>query len=797
MRAKDLRLPAVRLILAASAALTPMLPSVAHAQTTRISITPQFKGLPVENVSIRGNVQVPTSVIRNVIRTRPGDKYDPATVEDDYRRVYNLKKFANVEALVEPTDHGSVNVVFVVTEQKLITKITYRGNKRVDTATLQSQSDLKVGQAVDTFRIAMARQAIVNVYRDKNFPEAHVDVPTDPLTSRGEVIFDIVEGPQVRIRNIRFIGAKSFSPGQLQDQIKTQTWFPIFRPGKYDPEQVEEDMGALRKYYQDHGYFDIHVGRKLIYSPDNSELQIDFLIDEGPRYVVQRVTFEGNQDLSDVQLRKGLKLKEGMFYDAETSQRDVRQMVNEYSPFGFIYAPTAQGDPDYLRIEPQTVFLLDQPGRIELLYRIKEGKRFRLGQIRVKGNDKSQDKLALREFRDFAPGGYYNSGAVQDALERLRATPYFETVTATPIGDDPNFRDLLVEVTERKTAQFNIGAGINSNGGVGGNITFEQRNFDIGNVPNDWRDLMSEHAFTGAGQTFRASFEPGTIQTNADLRFTEPWLFDQPYSFTDDLYLRSIFREHYVDQRIGDRVTLGKMFDYENSLALTLRGERVSIQQIEDQRFRAPEILEGKGTHGLTSLGLTYRRDTTNPGFLPYKGTTMTVGWEGFGLLGGDYRFDRFVAGWNGYQTIYTDVLDRRTVFGLHLNTGFITGDSVFFERFYGGGIGSMRGFRFRGVSPRSGRGDDPVGGDFVYNGSAEINFPIYESMLRGVVFTDFGDVESDVKFGVVRTSVGAGVRFTLPFLGQTPFAIDFAVPSTRGRPDDTPLISFSLGISQ
>lgn len=782
-------------MLAASVALTPLLPAPAFAQTTAPAITPQFKGLPVDQVNVRGNVQVATSVIRNVVRTRPGDKYDPATVEDDYRRIYELKKFANVEALVEPTGRGSVDVTFIVTEQKLITKIVYRGNKRVDTATLQSVVDLKVGQAIDTFRIALAKQAIVNTYRDKNFPDAHVDVPHDPLTARGEVIFDIVEGPQVRIRNIRFIGAHSFSPGQLGDQIKTQTWFPIFRPGKYDPEQVEEDMGALRKYYQDHGFFDVRVGRKLIYSPDNTELQIDFVIDEGPRYVVQRVTFEGNQALSDVQLRKDQRLVPGMFYSAETVQRDVRQMVNSYSPFGYIYAPM-QPSEDYLHIEPQAVFLLDQPGRVELLYHIHEGRKFRIGRIRVTGNDKSQDKLVLREFRNFAPGQYYNSGAVQDALERLRATPFFATVTATPYGDDPNVRDLLVEVTEQKTASFNVGAGINSNGGVGGNITYEQRNFDIGNVPNDWRDILSEHAFTGAGQGFRASFEPGTIQTGADLRFTEPWLFDQPYSFSEDVYLRSIYREHYVDQRIGDRATFGKMLDYENSLGLSLRGERVSIQQIDDPRYRPTEILEQRGSHLLTSVGLNYRHDTTNPGFVPYRGMTATLGWEGFGLLGGDYRFDRFIAGWSGYQTLYTDALDRKTVLGLHLNTGFITGNSVFFERFYGGGIGSMRGFLYRGVSPRDGRGEDPVGGDFVYNGTAEVNFPIYENMLRGVVFTDFGDVESGVRIGVVRTSIGAGIRFSLPFLGQTPFAIDFGVPITRGRHDQTQLISFSLGIS-
>ena len=802
MRAKDLQVPAPWLTLALSAALLPLLAGQSPAQTTTapFSTTPLLVGRNVEDVRILGNAQVPTSVIRNVIRTRPGDKYDPSTVEEDYKRVYELKKFSNVQPQVEPTSTGGVVVVFVVTEQKLIKKITFHGNKKVDTPALDQVTDVKAGQAIDFFRVSLAKQAIVNAYRDKNFPFAHVDVPTDPLTQRGELIFNIVEGPQVTIRNIRFVGAKSFRPGQLQDQIKTQTWFPILRAGKYDPEQVEEDIGGLTKFYQDRGFLDVRVGRKLIFSPDQSELQIDFLIDEGPRYIVDHVSFAGNANLSDAQLRKDLKLKEGMYYDAETVERDVRQIVNAYSPFGYIYVQPGQpggADPDYLHIAPDTV-VREQPGRLELVYQVREGKPFRLDRIIVKGNNKSQDKLVLREFRNFAPGSVYNSGAVQDAVERLRATPFFGPVTATPIGDDPTTRDLLVEVTEKRTAQFTVGAGVNSNGGIGGNIVFSQQNFDLTNVPNDPRDIFSEHAFTGAGQGFKAEFDPGTIQTNADLQFSEPWLFDQPYSFIEDVYLRNYLREWYTDRRIGDRVVFGKRIDYENSIALSLRGERLDIADIQDPRYRAFEILDGRGAHTLTSVGLNYQRITLNPGPLPYRGTTFTAGIEAFGALGGDYSFQRYSTGWSGYQTLYTDLLDRRTVLGLHLNAGFMTGRSVFIERFYGGGIGSLRGFRYRGVSPRSGRGDDPVGGDFVYTGSLELNFPIYENILRGVVFGDFGDVENDVHFGVVRTSVGAGIRFTLPPpFPQAPFAIDFGIPIIKERRDDTQLISFSLGIAQ
>ena len=180
---------------------------------------------------------------------------------------------------------------------------------------------------------------------------------------------------------------------------------------------------------------------------------------------------------------------------------------------------------------------------------------------------------------------------------------------------------------------------------------------------------------------------------------------------------------------------------------------------------------------------------------LPFRGTVTTAGVEIFGALGGDYSFQRFTIGWAGYQTLKKDLLDRPTVLGVHLNAGFIPENGPFFERFYGGGIGSIRGFAYRGVSPRAGREFDPVGGNFEYTVTVEVNFPIYEQMLRGVVFSDFGDVESDVKLAAFRSSFGAGIRFTLPFLGQTPIAIDLAVPITKAGHDQQQIISFSFGL--
>jgi outer membrane protein insertion porin family len=335
---------------------------------------------------------------------------------------------------------------------------------------------------------------------------------------------------------------------------------------------------------------------------------------------------------------------------------------------------------------------------------------------------------------------------------------------------------------------------VNSNGGVGGNITYTQRNFDIGNWPTSFEDIVANRAFVGAGQTFRATFEPGTVVTNASVRFVEPWLFDQPYALSMEAYLRTRRREVYNDNRLGGRIGLTRRFDDVWSATLSMRVEQVTIDSIKDEPIRSFEILDSEGTSLLTAAGISVRRDTTNRGPLPYEGTTTVISWESAGALGGDYTFQRFEASWDGYFTLHEDLLDRRTVLALHIDTGYIAGGAPHFERYYAGGIGSIRGFSFRGVSPRDGPDDDRIGGEFRLVGSAELGFPLYSDSLRGVVFVDAGTIESDFEITTIRSSIGAGIRLVLPIFGQVPIAVDFAYPLTKADEDDTQIISFSLG---
>lgn len=791
------RLGGVVLVLACLFAGATAVAQTRPASRPGVAVPPELAGRTVEEVRILGRnrpLSVATkSEIAHQIRTHEGEKFDPATVEEDYQRIYQLRKFSNVEARVEPTA-GGVIVIFEVAEQNLIRSIRFVGNKEFEDAKLSDTIDLQLGQAIDPFRLGQAREAMERFYRSRNYTYAHIEIPQDEL-AKGDVVFKIIEGPKVYVRRVQILGNHSYPDDKLKDEIKTKSWFPIFVQGLYDPDQVESDVAAIRQFYEQRGFFDVKVGRKIVVNADQTEVMVTFLVDEGSRYVVGRISFKGNISVPEKDLREGLKQSPGRPYNADTVRRDIRLMVKAYSAQGgFLFVP-GSNNPDYLHIEPRQVFHNDS-AVVDLVYEINEGKRFAVSRILVKGNNKTYDKVILRELRDVEPGKPYNSAALQEAHDRLMSTRLFTAVNLTPIGEDPDRRDLLIEVNEADTGRVMLSAGVSSNLGLLGQISYENPNFDIANWPKSWSDVTSGRAWTGAGQYFRILLEPGTEVTRARIDWGEPWFLDQPYSLFTSFYISSWQRENWLEDRGGARISVGKRFNDVWSAQVTLRGEDVRIYDIEDHPSRAPEILALNGHSTVTSAGIDVRRNTTDSPLLPSTGTNTRIAWEHAGAMGGDFDFDKFTASWTLYQTLYEDLLDRKTILSYHVETGYITPDAPFFERFYGGGTGSIRGFKYRGVSPRSGSDDDPVGGDFMLTGGLEVSYPIVGDNLRGVVFTDVGTIERDVRLGTIRTSVGVGIRWTIPFFGQVPLALDLAFPVTKDRQDDTRIFSITLGLA-
>jgi outer membrane protein insertion porin family len=225
---------------------------------------------------------------------------------------------------------------------------------------------------------------------------------------------------------------------------------------------------------------------------------------------------------------------------------------------------------------------------------------------------------------------------------------------------------------------------------------------------------------------------------------------------------------------------------------MNLRLENINISSID---ATAPkDVKDVKGSSGLTSVEVGLVKDTTDSFLFPTEGYRLMGSIEQAGALGGSYTFTKATVDGRKYWTVTKDVQDRRSVLGLHARVANAFGDPPIFERFFAGGQGSIRGFEYRGVGPR--KNHTELGGNFMVLVSTEYQFPIYEKTLSGVLFLDTGTVEKNISLGAWRASVGFGVRFTVPFFGPVPFALDFGIPIAKQSGDQTEIFSFSIGTS-
>ncbi len=731
----------------------------------------------VREVRIVGNERLSDNAVLVNVRTRPGDLYNDAIVQADQQRLLGTGQFHRVRAAKTPTEQG-VLVTFFVEERPVLGELTFEGNKALETGDLRKVLGFREGSPLEPYSVEKGRTDLLQTYREKGYYFA--EITYDPrLLDEGRVVYRIVEGPRVRIRDLEIEGNEYFGNFKLKSEIATrERLWPIIA-GFLDAEQLERDVHTLRNLYIREGFLDAEVGRRLEFSPDKKDVELTFVIREGPRYRIDEVVFQGNTLFSDAELVRRMELHPGEFYTAMAVQRDLEALRNTYGELGYIYA-----DIDAARR------FQDEPGVVDLVITVRESDQYRLGQVIIRGNPLTQDRVIRREITVY-PEQLFNLAAVREAERRLKDSRLFETVNLTPIGQAPGMRELLVEVSEGRTANFMIGVGVSSQQGLLGNISFEQRNFDILAWPGSLRDVLEGRAWKGAGETFRIVAEPGTEMMRFHLDWENPYLFDKPYSLGTQLFLFTRDREKYLESRYGTSVSVGHTFKNRWHGQVSGRVQGVKLDDLESDA--APEILELEGSHLLASVEGALIRSRTDSRWNPSRGDMLRLSVE---QTVGDFTFTTAKADYRLYHTLYTDVLDRKHILASRASVGYIFGDAPVFERFYGGGLGSVRGFDYRGISPRSAAvgNDDPIGGEFMVFAGTEYSFPLIQDIIRGAVFLDTGTVESDFEVTTYRAAVGFGIRWIIPFFGPVPFTFDFAWPLSQDDEDDTQVFSFTFG---
>lgn len=746
-------------------------------------------GATVARIELHGLRNIGEGFVRRTIRTREGQRLSRLTVQEDVRALMVTRKFLDVRARLESEQNQAV-VIFEFREKPEILSVEIEGNKEFSSDELFGELTFSAGSVLDRYEIDRGREAILRRYQEDGYYYAEVALDEGALDQEGRVVYRVTEGPRVRVRRIVFEGkGDEFSEVQLRLKIRTQTYFWIFRKGAFDEEQADRDAVELQSFYREEGFLDARVGYRLEFeNVDRTDLTLVFVIEAGPRYRVRDIVIEGNEVFSEAQVTEVMQLQPGALVRAEVVRLDVQRITDLYGEIGYVD----------VRVSPTTDYV-DEPELVQLRIRIEENDRYRFGRITIRGNERTKDEVARRELR-FYPGEDWNTVKARRAEQRLSESGLFSQarITALDAEPDTDLREALVDLEEAQTVDFLVGFGVSTDSGVLGTLTINNRNFDLMDWPRDWGEFFSGQAFRGDGQRLRLQFEPGTELTRFRIDFTEPYLFDRPLRLDLSFYLFERDRGPYVERRAGLAPSISKRFEGGLLDAWAVEGamrlEAIDIDDVE--AFSAKDIRAVQGGSTLTSLKASLVRDTTDSRFIPSEGYRFSLSWEQVGALGGDFDFGRPLASFAWFKTLRTDILDRKSILGVRADAGYTVGDAPVFERFYAGGFGSMRGFDFRGISPRAGVFDDRVGGDFILLAGAEYSVPLYGKNVRGVTFLDMGTVEEDFEITAWRVAVGFGLRFTIDIFGGLPFVLDFGFPIAEQDEDDTRVFNFSFGAS-
>ena len=738
----------------------------------------------IDDVIPQGNHLVPTQKIISLIRTRPGTEYKQSTIDEDVRRLYETKLFANIQVYKQPTPDNKVKVYFAVAEYpSTIQEILYLNAHHLKPDELESTTGLRKGAPLNPIANQIARQAILRRYNDMGRLFAGVELLEGDKPGATRVVFNISEGPVVKISSIDFVGNTFVNSARLRVQIDSMAKFLGIFGGTYEPGRVDHDVAKLEEYYRGFGYRDVHVNREMQWVGPGS-IKLIYHIQEGQRYRIANVQVDGNKMFPADQLLAQSKIHRGDFYSKNQVDNDEKVIQAIYGYRGYPVSVREQ-------------IIATSPGEVAVHYEIQERPPVHVSEIKIVGNTVTRDNVILRQV-PLEPGqllSYPDMRVAEANLARLQifkadpASGVRPTVSVIDPDGEGEFKDILVNVEEQPTGSLIFGVGVNSDAGLTGTIALTERNFDITRWPTSFDDLLSGHAFRGAGQEFRAEAVPGTQLQRYSLSFREPYLFDSQFGFNAGVYYFDRIYNEYRESRLGGKFGISRRLDQYWTASATIRLEDVGIHDV--QFFEPEDIVSAQGQHFLAGVRGTISRNSTDSFLRPTKGSLLECSVE---EVLGDYTFPQITLEGNKYFTLY----ERADVSGKHVlvarsQVGYTGSNTPVFERFYAGGYRSLRGFEFRGVGPAINGFE--IGGDFLFLNSLEYQVPIMANdHLWAVAFLDSGTVERRVDINDYRVSAGFGLRIVVPMMGPVPIALDFGFPIVKGPMDREQVFSFWVG---
>lgn len=369
----------------------------------------------VAAVRLKGRYSASESRIRAKLQTREGRQFDPATVQADVRQLLSSGLCYDVKTYRDDTPNGIV-ITFELFEQPTVQYIEFSGNK-VREKTLLKKCELSVGQPLSRYRVEEAKRKLEEFYRGRG--NSFVEVEIQEGTKDGDMgaVFVIDEGPRQRIRWTKFEGNTIASDSRLRTQIDSKPGILWLFKGQVDTDVIDEDVDKLISYYRSLGFFRARIRKEMQFDEDNEWLTLTFHIDEGPRYAIRSISFNGNRVFREQDLLATTKTAPGDFFDLKRMNTDVRALKDTYGANGYIKA-NVQATPQFD----------EEPGQLDLVYEIEEGSQYRVGSIIVNidgDNPHTKHTVALNRI-NMREGDIINGRALRSSEVRLQRSQLFE-----------------------------------------------------------------------------------------------------------------------------------------------------------------------------------------------------------------------------------------------------------------------------------------------------------------------------------------------------------------------------------
>ncbi|KUJ72099.1 outer membrane protein assembly factor BamA [Thiomicrospira sp. WB1] len=734
----------------------------------------------IRGINVQGNERVSLETVRSYLTLDQGDALTQQAIQESIRKLYATDFFQDIAISID--EEGVLQIQ--VQERPSIAEVRFEGNELIKTEDMQQAMETLGIKQGRIFNEAQMERIIVDLkrrYQNQGYYAADVDVTVETLPrNRVALSVDIVENEPASIGQIQFVGNHAFGDELLKRRMLLSESSTFGDSDKYAKPKLQSDLETLRSYYLDRGFakFDVRSSQVSL-SPDKTEVFITVNMDEGNQYRVSDVRYSGETIVSETELDVLKEIEEGMLFSRSKVVASVEAFRNRLSEEGYAFA----------EIEPITK--LDETERtVSLDFRIEPKSRVYVRRISIEGNTRTQDHVIRRELRQLESAPY-SLQAVKRSKTRLNQLGYFTKANIETDRVSDNQVDLIVQVEEESTGSFNAGVGYSQLDGV---------SFQIG---------VTERNVIGSGYRANINANYSASIKSSNISLTNPYFTEDGMSLGGGFYFRNIDAEelnvsNYKVDTYGVRTNIGYPTSEYSRLNYGLKFDNQSIECISD--FQACDrFVEDMGEDFQSvrvTAGWTY--DTKNSFYFPTDGHDTSVSTEVVIPTNSDLSFYKIFLKENAYFPLTDD-------FTLKLKGDVAYGDGYgnnqdslpFFENFYAGGIGSVRGFEPNSLGPRyqttDAVSDDPKGGSFRVVTNAEIIFPMpfieNSENLRVSFFVDAGNVYDsydEVEFSSLRSAYGAAVSWITPV---GPLAFSLARPLKSEDGDELQSFQFNLGI--